>query len=289
MRVRVFGGRPGPVGVTRFGVSVHLTDAPNLATDDPQAVLLTQVEGVIAEYEKAKIAVRYRRGKLFRARAGEITTWKVSYGFRRIARSAGIAAHMEIYETEAAVVRLIFTKRAAASTIRELSRRLNTDRIPSPTGKAIWGHSTLSRLLRNEAYIGRVYFNRTETITARHLSTTPDRSRGHVRNGSRSTALLSSPTRYSKPPSGSPSTTASGARGVLNLAPGCSKDWSSAVSATLAPTATRCVAVTAPGTATTTAATTTHCALAAKNTAAPSATSAPTLWTSSFSARSAPH
>ena len=30
---------------------------------------------------------RYRRGKLFRARAGEIVTWKASYGYRRIARS----------------------------------------------------------------------------------------------------------------------------------------------------------------------------------------------------------
>jgi site-specific DNA recombinase len=29
---------------------------------------------VIAEYEKAKIAERYRRGKLFRTRAGEIVT-----------------------------------------------------------------------------------------------------------------------------------------------------------------------------------------------------------------------
>jgi hypothetical protein len=52
--------------LARLGVSVRFTDAPNLATDDPQAVLLTQVQGVIAEYEKAKIAERYRRGKLFR-------------------------------------------------------------------------------------------------------------------------------------------------------------------------------------------------------------------------------
>jgi site-specific DNA recombinase len=54
---------------------VHFSDAPDLAADDPQAVLLTQVQGEIAEYEKAKIVAEgYRRGKLFRARAGEITT-----------------------------------------------------------------------------------------------------------------------------------------------------------------------------------------------------------------------
>jgi site-specific DNA recombinase len=151
--------------LARFGVTVRFTDAPDLATDDPQAVLLTQVQGVIAEYEKAKIAERYRRGKLFRARAGEITTWRTAYGYRRVPRSAATGpAHWEIYEPEAAAVRQIFADRAGGLTVREICRRLNTDRVPSPTGKATWGHSTVCRLLRNEAYVGRVYFNRTETV-----------------------------------------------------------------------------------------------------------------------------
>ena len=150
--------------LARFGVTVRFTDAPDLAAGDPQATLLTQVQGVIAEYEKAKIAERYRRGKLFRARAGEIITWKTSYGYRRVARTSAVAAHLEIYEPEAAVVRRIFADRAAGITVREICRRLNADRIASPTGKATWGTSTLCRLLGNEAYIGRVYFNRTETI-----------------------------------------------------------------------------------------------------------------------------
>ncbi len=153
--------------LTRFGVKVHFSDAPDLATDDPQAVLLTQVQGVIAEYEKAKIAERYRRGKLFRARTGEITTWKAPYGYRRITRSAASGpAHLEIYEPEAAVVRRIFTERVGGTTIRELCRQLNADAVPSPTGRPTWGHSTLSRLIRNEACVGRVYYNRTETVAA---------------------------------------------------------------------------------------------------------------------------
>jgi len=151
----------------RLGVKVHFTDAPDLADGDPQAVLLTQVQGVIAEYEKAKIAERYRRGKVFRARAGEITSWKTSYGYRRVVRSGAAGpAHLEIYEPEAAVVRRIFTERAAGTTVREICRQLNADGIASPTGKPTWGHSTLCRLLRNEAYVGRVYYNRTETVAA---------------------------------------------------------------------------------------------------------------------------
>ncbi|GAB7007762.1 recombinase family protein [Nocardioides sp. AN3] len=153
--------------LARFGIKVHFSDAPDLAADDPQAVLLTQVQGVIAEYEKAKIAERYRRGKLFRARAGEITTGKAPYGYRRIARSEATGpAHLELYEPEAAVVRGIFADRIAGTTIREICRRLNAEAVPSPTGRATWGHSTLCRLLRNEAYVGRVYYNRTETVAA---------------------------------------------------------------------------------------------------------------------------
>ena len=77
------------------------------------------------------------------------------------------AAHHEVYEPEAAVVRRIFTDRAAGITVREICRRLNADAVASPTGKPTWGHSTLSRLLRNEAYIGRVYYNRTESVPDR--------------------------------------------------------------------------------------------------------------------------
>jgi site-specific DNA recombinase len=123
--------------MARLGVTVRFTDAPDLARDDPQAVLLTQVQGVIAEYEKAKIAERYRRGKLFRARAGEITTWKAPYGYRRVSRAAGSGpAHLEVFEPEATTVRRIFTERAAGTTIREICRQLNTGAVPSPTGRA---------------------------------------------------------------------------------------------------------------------------------------------------------
>jgi site-specific DNA recombinase len=52
--------------LAHHGVTVLFHDTPPLA-DDPQAQLLTQVQGVIAEYECAKIAERYRRGKLWRA------------------------------------------------------------------------------------------------------------------------------------------------------------------------------------------------------------------------------
>jgi site-specific DNA recombinase len=149
----------------RLGVTVAFTDAPGLDDQDPQAKLLTQVQGVIAEYERAKIGERYRRGKLFRSRAGEVISRKAPYGYRRIPRGPGGPAHLEIYEPEAAVARRIFAERAAGTTIRQICRQLNADAVPTPTGsRAVWHTSTLNRILSSEAYIGRVYYNRTETV-----------------------------------------------------------------------------------------------------------------------------
>ena len=53
--------------LARLGVSVRFTDSPPIE-DDPQARLLIQMQGVIAEYERAKLTERARRGKLYRVR-----------------------------------------------------------------------------------------------------------------------------------------------------------------------------------------------------------------------------
>jgi site-specific DNA recombinase len=150
--------------LARFGVSVRFLEGP-AHSDDPQAKLLVQMQGVIAEYEKAKIAERYRRGKLYRARAGEIVFWKVSYGHRRVVPADGGPARVEIAESEAQVVREIFEAYLErALSVRQIALWLRERGIPSPTGKPIWGTSTIDRLLRNEAYIGTMYYNRHESL-----------------------------------------------------------------------------------------------------------------------------
>ena len=154
--------------LARHGVTVLFHDAPPLA-DDPQAQLLTQVQGVIAEYERAKIAERYRRGKLWRAGAGEVIAWKCAYGYRRVARCADRAAHLEVYEPEGAVVRRVFRDYVENNlSMRQITWQLNQDLVPSPSGKAVWGVSTIGRLIRNEVYVGRAYYNRTAAVAGRH-------------------------------------------------------------------------------------------------------------------------
>ena len=148
----------------RFGVGVRFLEGPAHG-EDPQATLLVQMQGVIAEYERAKIAERYRRGKLYRARAGEIPFWKTSYGHRRVKPADGGPARIEILEPEAEIVREIFRAYVERGlSVRQIALELRDRRVPSPTGKPIWGTSTIQRLLRNEAYIGTVYYNRRESL-----------------------------------------------------------------------------------------------------------------------------
>ena len=51
-------------------------------SDDPHDQLLLQIQGAIAEYERALLGERFRRGKLQKARAGQWTAGKVPYGYR---------------------------------------------------------------------------------------------------------------------------------------------------------------------------------------------------------------
>jgi site-specific DNA recombinase len=147
--------------LARHGVPVHFADAPPL--DDRQGRLLVQIQGVIAEHKRAKFAERGRRGKLYRARAGEVLANKVPYGYRRVPPQAGRAAHVLVHEPEAAVVRRVFADFLGGASLRHLAVTLSAEGMPSPEAKPVWRFSTICRVLRNEAYIGRLYWNRTHS------------------------------------------------------------------------------------------------------------------------------
>jgi site-specific DNA recombinase len=74
-------------------------------------------------------------------------------------------ARIEIFEPEAEVVREIFSGYVERGlSVRQIAFALRDRGIPSPTGKPQWGTSAIDRVLRNEAYLGTVYYNRHERI-----------------------------------------------------------------------------------------------------------------------------
>ncbi|PYR97802.1 MAG: hypothetical protein DMG16_23350 [Acidobacteria bacterium] len=147
----------------RFGVKTIFLEGG--AADDPLSKLMHQITGAVAEFERAKITERYRRGKLYRARCGEIVSPDVPFGYVKIPRRDGVPTHAEIQETEAVIVRRIFdTYVKEDMTVRQIAKQLTLNRIPTPTNAGQWSWYAIDRILHEEAYIGTYYYNRKQCI-----------------------------------------------------------------------------------------------------------------------------
>jgi site-specific DNA recombinase len=93
--------------LSRCGVELIFLKAPAGATPEDQ--LLVQFQGMIAEYERAQIAERCRRGKKHMAQQGGVNVLSgAPYGYRYVRKSDTSAAFYEVVETEAKVVRMVF-------------------------------------------------------------------------------------------------------------------------------------------------------------------------------------
>ncbi|MBV9942310.1 MAG: recombinase family protein, partial [Solirubrobacterales bacterium] len=117
---------------------------------------------MIAEYERAQIAERCRRGKLHRARAGAVSVLSgAPYGYRYVKRIEHADAFYEIDELEAPIVREIFDRYVERrESIVQIGRTLSERGVPTRTGTPHWGSSTIWAILRNPAYTGQAAYGR---------------------------------------------------------------------------------------------------------------------------------
>ncbi len=148
----------------RAGTEVRFVKGPRAET--PEDELLIQFQGMIAEYERAQIGERTRRGKTHRARAGVINVLGgAPYGYRYVRRSDEAEARYEIVEDQAGVVRELFRRYVEDNvSMADLVRWLAAEGIPTSTGKARWDRSTIWGMLRNPAYAGRAAYQKTGRV-----------------------------------------------------------------------------------------------------------------------------
>jgi site-specific DNA recombinase len=146
----------------RAGVEVSFLNREVGQTPEDQ--LLLQVQGMIAEYERAKILERSRRGKRHGAQVGKVSVLGgAPYGYRYITKQEGAGeASFEIVWEEARVVRQVFewVGRDRCS-IGEVRRRLEAARERTRTGKTTWDRATIGGMLHNPAYKGEAAFGKT--------------------------------------------------------------------------------------------------------------------------------
>jgi site-specific DNA recombinase len=119
----------------------------------PEDELLLQMQGMIAEYERAKMLERSRRGKRHRAQQGAVNVLSgAPYGYRYVSvADGGGQARYEIDPEQALVVRRIFdwVGRMRLS-LGDVCRRLADEAIASPRGKGWWDRTTVWGILKNE-------------------------------------------------------------------------------------------------------------------------------------------
>ena len=137
-------------------------------SDDPGDQLLLQIQGAVAEYERALLAERFRRGKLQKARAGQFIGAKAPYGYCYWPRQDGAAGRLEIDPAEAEIVRMLYDWLVSEGlTLRQILKRLNFGPWFPRCGRRPWSPSTVHHILADPVYTGTAYVNRYEYRAAK--------------------------------------------------------------------------------------------------------------------------
>ena len=145
----------------RHGVETLFVKAPQSASAEDQ--LLVQFQGMIAEYERAQILERSRRGKRHRARCGEVSVLSgAPYGYRYVRKTDEAPASYVIIDAEARVVQRVYAMYTVDGlSLGEIARRLNAEAIPTRKHSGRWERSVVWAMLRNPAYRGAACFGKT--------------------------------------------------------------------------------------------------------------------------------
>src|SRR3954447_20963730 len=149
----------------RAGCEVAFLHRP--ISDDPNDQLLLQIQGAIAEYERAVLAERFQRGKLQKARDGHIPSAKAPYGYRYEPRRDAVPARLVVDEAEAELVRALYGWLIdERTTIRQILKRLNAGPPLPRSGRHAWSPSTVHHILSDPIYAGTAYANRYGSVPA---------------------------------------------------------------------------------------------------------------------------
>ena len=163
--------------LARQGVEVIFLKSTPAHT--PEEALLVQFQGMIAEYERAQIAERTRRGKRYRAQNGSVNVLSgAPYGYQYIKKTEATPARYDLIEAEAQVVREVYRLYTQEGwSIGGIVRWLNEHQVPTRKRIARWERTTVWAMLRNPTYKGTACFGKTESVPRQKI-TRPLRRRG---------------------------------------------------------------------------------------------------------------
>ncbi|MFB5758892.1 recombinase family protein [Paenibacillus medicaginis] len=127
---------------------------------NPESMLNFNIQGSIAEYNKAKILADTKRGRITKVKNGKIPGLNRIYGYTYDTEIDTLVVNEEEKAVYLKMVDMLLNKNYSCSKIaRELSLR----NIAAPSSDR-WYQTTVSRILKNETYTGNYYFGKTQVI-----------------------------------------------------------------------------------------------------------------------------
>lgn len=140
-------------------VQVHFVEHP--IGERAEDRLLVQMQGVIAEYERAKILERTRRGRIHRVREGRMLPFTTPpYGYAIVRSKEVPGGTVVIDEVEAQNVRAMYRwVLEEGLSARQVAKRLNALGVP-PRRAKVWVFASVYLVLTNPAYAGMATYGR---------------------------------------------------------------------------------------------------------------------------------
>lgn len=132
----------------------------DLDKDNPESMLMYNIQGSISQYNKAKILANSKRGKRQKAKKGLLNGGKRFYGYIYNKELSTLEENEYEKEIYLRMVTMLLSEDCSCS---DIARQLAMDNVPAPNGN-YWYQTTVSRILRNELYTGVAYYGKTEVV-----------------------------------------------------------------------------------------------------------------------------
>ncbi|MES2436989.1 MAG: recombinase family protein [Patescibacteria group bacterium] len=152
------------------GIPVLFVTVPQAKNDEDR--IMYGMRGLFSQYERMKIAERFRLGKVRKAKNNHVIASEAPYGYTFVKRNGKpgdtgfYQGYYEINEREAQIVNCMFSWVGDEGlTLRGVVQRLQKLCIPPRKSKrGVWSTSTLSTLFRNKTYIGEAHYGASYAI-----------------------------------------------------------------------------------------------------------------------------
>ncbi|TPG68558.1 recombinase family protein [Brevibacillus laterosporus] len=144
-----------------------------LDPNNPESVLMYNIQGSIAQYNKAKILANSKRGRLKKIQSNQMMGIRRIYGYS-YDKTHDILAINE--EEEKAINKMVDYLLNQELSISEIAKKLSEEYVKAPLGN-VWYQSTISKILKNETYTGNFYYGKTESKQVNGKKTKVDKPR----------------------------------------------------------------------------------------------------------------